>query len=117
MTPPSSWASASASADLPLVVGPAISTARVLSGMTSVATLISSTSALDDAALERARAALPAPGETRWLDPGVAADIFFTAGRENNSRSLADRIRTLLAERAVDVVVQATTRRRKRLFV
>jgi len=85
--------------------------------MSSVATLISSTSALDDAALARARAALPSPGEKRWLDPGVAADIFFSAAGENDNRSLADRVRALLAERAVDVVVQVTASRRKRLFV
>jgi phosphoserine phosphatase len=85
--------------------------------MNSVATLISSTSALDDMAIEHARAALPAPDRPRWLDPGVAADILFSAGNENNNRLLADRVRAALAERAIDVVVQAAAGRRKRLFV
>ena len=67
MTPPSRSASASASADLPLAVGPAISTAlcrvhrgRSVHRMTHVATLIANpaTPALDDAALDaRARGA------------------------------------------------------------
>src|SRR6516164_2125790 len=93
MTPSSSSATADANADLPLAVGPAISTARVLSGMTSVATLISPTRALDDAALKRARAALPEPGAPEWLDPGIGADILFNAGSENDNRCLADRVR------------------------
>src|SRR5271166_2532148 len=116
MTPSSSSAMASASADLPLAVGPAISTARVVS-MASVATLISLNRALDDAALEHARAALPAPGKPEWLDPGVAADIVFNAGSENDNRSLADRVRGALAGRPIDVVVQNAAARRKRLFV
>jgi phosphoserine phosphatase len=85
--------------------------------MTSVATLISRDRALDNAALQHARAALPAPGEPKWLDPGVAADIVFNAGSENDNRSLADRVRDALAGRPVDVVVQNAAGRRKRLFV
>jgi phosphoserine phosphatase len=85
--------------------------------MTSVATLISHDRALDSAALEHARAALPGPGEPEWLDPGVAADIVFNAGRENDNRSVADRVRETFAGRPIDVVVQNAAGRRKRLFV
>jgi phosphoserine phosphatase len=85
--------------------------------MISVATLISLNRALDDAALEHARAALPAPGKPEWLDPGVAADIVFNAGSENDNRSPADRVRDALAGRPIDVVVQNAAGRRKRLFV
>src|SRR5262249_51734578 len=103
MTPSSSSATASANADLPLAVGPAISTARLLSDMTSVATLISRDRALDGAALEPARAALPKPSEPDWLDPCVAADIVFNASGENDNRSLSDRVRHALAGRPIDV--------------
>ncbi len=85
--------------------------------MTSVATLISSASALDDAAIERARDVLPAPGEPQWLEPGVAADIFFTVTGENDNRLLVERVRTALGGRAIDIVVQGAAGRRKRLFV
>jgi phosphoserine phosphatase len=85
--------------------------------MTSVATLISPSRALDAAAIERTRAVLPAAGEARWLDPGVAVDIVFNAGSENDNRSLADRVRNALSDRPVDVVVQHAGARRKRLFV
>ena len=85
--------------------------------MTSVATLISRDRALDNTALKHARAVLPAPGEPEWLDPGVAADIVFNAGSENDNCSLVDRVRDALAGRPVDVVVQKAAGRRKRLFV
>jgi len=115
--PSSSSAIANASADLPLAVGPAISTARVRSGMSSVATLISPTSALDDAMLARARAVLPSSERAQWLDPGIAADIVFTDEAGNDNRVVADRVREAVAANAVDVVVQAALRRRKRLIV
>ena len=85
--------------------------------MTSVATLISHDRALDGAALEHARAALPEPAEPQWLDPGVAADIVFNAGSENDNRSVAERVREIFAGRPIDVVVQNAAGRRKRLFV
>src|ERR1700736_2745927 len=99
MTPSNSSAMASASADLPLAVGPAISTARVVSRMTSVATLISRDRALDNTALKHARAVLPAPGEPEWLDPGVAADVVFDADSKKDNTSLRERERTAVAGR------------------
>jgi phosphoserine phosphatase len=87
--------------------------------MTHVATLISNPAerALDGAAIERVRAALPNPGEPRWLDPGIAADIPFTAVAALDQRGLVDTARSALAGRPLDVVVQAQVHRRKRLFL
>ena len=89
--------------------------------MTHVATLIANPAsrALENVTVERARAALPGAGETRWLDPGIAADIPFTLS--NNSverqRAQAGELRRLLVARPIDVVVQRETSRRKRLFL
>jgi phosphoserine phosphatase len=86
--------------------------------MTLVATLISPTSALDDVALGRARAVLPGtPSAPEWLARGSAADIFFSAGDENDNRDTAERVREALEDRAIDVVVQKAAGRSKRLFV
>jgi phosphoserine phosphatase len=87
--------------------------------MTHIPTLISNPAApaLDDTALERARAALPHAQSPKWLDPGIAADIPFTPDGSHDQRALADRIRDALAGRPVDAVVQPTEHRRKRLFL
>jgi phosphoserine phosphatase len=87
--------------------------------MKLVATLISNPKqpALDDSVLVRARDALPMAGALAWLDPGVAADVPFTADEKNNNRSLAERVRDALAGAPVDVVVQPAERRRKRLLL
>ncbi|MBX9844954.1 MAG: phosphoserine phosphatase SerB [Xanthobacteraceae bacterium] len=87
--------------------------------MTHVATLISNPAApaLDDAVLARARAALPAAQDPVWLDPGIAADIPFTPAAADDQRALASPVRTMLAGRPADVVVQPRAHRRKRLFL
>jgi phosphoserine phosphatase len=87
--------------------------------MTFVATLISNPAApaLDAAAIERARGALPSPRAPIWLDPGVAADIPFNAPRENDNHALVERARAALAGAAVDVVLQPAPGRRKALFL
>ena len=87
--------------------------------MTFVATLISNPAApaLDAAVIERARGALPSPQAPIWLDPGVAADIPFSAPRENDNHALAERAREALAGAAVDVVLQPAAGRRKVLFL
>jgi phosphoserine phosphatase len=86
--------------------------------MTLVATLISPTSALDDVALGRARAVLPGtPSAPEWLAPDGAADIFFSAGDQNDNRAIAERVRAAFGDQAIDVVVQNVAGRRKRLFV
>jgi len=77
--------------------------------------------ALDTAVVERARAALPDAGGVRWLDPGIAADVFFTApdgrGEIAAQLALAGELRRLLDGQPIDVVVQPAEKRRKRLFL
>jgi phosphoserine phosphatase len=87
--------------------------------MTFVATLISNPAApaLDATVIERARGALPSPQAPIWLDPGVTADIPFSAPRENDNHALAERARDALAGAAVDVVLQQAAGRRKALFL
>jgi len=87
--------------------------------MTHVATLICNPAepALDDLALDSARAALPEPGPPKWLDAGIAADIPFTLPAGIDQRCIADRVRDALAGRPADVVVQTIAQRRKRLFL
>jgi phosphoserine phosphatase len=87
--------------------------------MTHVATLISSpgAAALDAAILARARAALPSPGEPRWLAERIAADLPFSPTDETDNRTWAERLREGLAGRPIDVVVQPNEDRRKRLLV
>jgi len=86
---------------------------------THVATLIAAphTLTLKDAAVARARAALPASAAVVWLDPGIAADINFTPTGKGDGRRLADDVRAALDSAAVDVVVQPLAHRRKRLFL
>src|SRR5262245_47706979 len=91
--------------------------------MSLVATLISNPAAeaLDAAAIERARGALPAAQPPVWLDPGIAADIPFTGDAANPqahlARASADRVRVALAGAPIDVVVQRADGRRKALFL
>src|SRR6185437_678497 len=89
-TPPVLCASSSASADLPLAVGPAISTALALVAseiepMSLVATLICNPNnpALDSTILDGARAVLPSSGPAERLFDEVAADIPFGDGSED----------------------------------
>src|SRR5271155_5541723 len=87
-TPSVFRASASANPDLPLAVGPAISTALLsLPGefMSLVATLIChpANPALDSTVLDGARAILPSAGPAQWLFDEVAADIPFGDGSED----------------------------------
>ncbi len=86
--------------------------------MTHVATLVSDPArpALDGATLERAAGALPRAGATRWLSPGVAADIPFEPASGQDARMLAEAVRAVLAAPA-DVAVQPLAGRRKRLLI
>jgi phosphoserine phosphatase len=87
--------------------------------MTHVATLICDPCAppLGEAAVVRVRAALPGASEPRWLASGIAADLFFTPDPGASDRSTTDALRPLLGDDPVDVVVQRTSHRRKRLLV
>ncbi len=85
--------------------------------MTCVATLITQAIALTPTAVDRVAAVLPAAGEPRWLDPGVAADIPFAPPPGSGNPRWAEAARATLADAPVDVIVQANVHRRKRLLV
>src|SRR5450755_936323 len=126
MTPPVFCASASASADLPLAVGPAISTA-LLSGpseftrMSLVATLICNPAdpALDSTVVDGARAILGQPGPAQWLFDEVAVDIPFDSRIDGPGglRAIEDRLRAARGDLPIDIVVQPRAARRKKLFL
>src|ERR1700678_318192 len=120
-TPPVFRANASASTDLPLAVGPAISTALVSwprEFMSLVATLIChpANPALDSTVLDGARAILPSAGPARWLWDEVAADIPFGDGSEDIGAT-AERLRAAREDLPIDIVVQPVIARRKKLFL
>jgi len=87
--------------------------------MTYVATLISNPAApaLDAGVLRRTRDVLYAAQEPVWLDPGIAAEIVFTPGADSDRRGVSDILRATFASEAIDIVVQRTGNRRKKLFL
>jgi phosphoserine phosphatase len=87
--------------------------------MSHVATLVSNPkqAAVDTAAIAKARTLLPNAISENLLKPGVAADIFFAPGPDAQERDLSDLVRAALAPAPIDVVVQETKYRRKKLFV
>jgi phosphoserine phosphatase len=97
--------------------------------VTHVATLIVDPAApiLEETHARRAAEVLPGLGELRWLAPGVALDLPFAPGvaldlpfapgaGEANDHILA-RLRDALAHEPIDIVVQRSVGRRKRLLV
>src|SRR5436309_15510233 len=116
-TPSRSCANSSASADLPLAVGPAISTALTVSAsfvtlltrytsiaqaMSLVATLICNPASpsLDSTVVDAVRAILPGSGAARWLFEGVAADIPFANPEDRGA--VIKRLREALGDLPVD---------------
>ena len=87
--------------------------------MSHVATLVSNPvrPAIDAAAIAKARALLPNAVSETVLKSGVAADIFFAPGPDAQERELSDLVRAALTPAPIDVVVQETKYRRKKLFV
>jgi phosphoserine phosphatase len=83
--------------------------------MNNVATLIAPAGRLDAGTLTRARAALPDAGEPRWLAERTAADIPFSLSAGVDQPSVAAQLRRLIG--GIDVVVQASANRRKKLFL
>ena len=121
MTPPVFRANATASADLPLAVGPAISTALASSVrelMSFVVTLICNpvNPALDSTVIDGARAILPSPRPAQWLFDEVAADIAFGDGSEDIT-AIAHRLREARGDLPIDIVVQPVAARRKKLLL
>ena len=83
-----------------------------------VATLIADPirSALSDALIARAAQALPGFAATRWLEPGIAADLFFQG--DDAALSLAgERLHAVLAGEQIDAIAQSAHGRRKKLLV
>src|SRR5487761_2002380 len=126
-TPPAFCASASASADLPLAVGPAIRTALLLSPgeftqMSLVATLICNPAApaLDSTVVDGARAILPSAGAAQWLFDEVAVDIPFEGQppfEADDLHAIEQRLREVRGDLPIDIVVQPRAFRRKKLFL
>jgi phosphoserine phosphatase len=83
-----------------------------------VATLIADPlhSALSDAWIARAAQELPGFASAQWLDPGVAADLFFD-GDESALSPIRERLRTLLVGEPIDSIVQPAAGRRKKLLL
>src|SRR5438552_6943428 len=120
-TPPVFCANSSARADLPLAVGPAISTALLklseFACMSLVATLICNPAdpALDQTIVDGALAVLPSPGSAEWLFDEGAVDIPFD-GAEDIS-AIEGRLRQARGDLPIDIVVQPRAFRRKKLFL
>src|SRR5258705_2032620 len=120
-TPPVFWASSSARADLPLAVGPAISTALLkpneFACMSLVATLICNPAnpALDSTIVDGALAVLPSPGTAQWLFDEVAVDIPFAGS--DDVKAIEARLRQARGDLPIDIVVQPAAFRRKKLFL
>src|SRR6266699_2178540 len=117
-TPPVFCASSSANADLPLAVGPAISTALLFCSceftrMSLVATLICNPAdpALDSIVVDGAVAILPSPGHAQWLFDEVAVDIPFAGS--DDLRAIESRLRAARGDLPIDIVVQPRGFRRK----
>jgi phosphoserine phosphatase len=85
---------------------------------TFVATLVANPQqfALSDALIARAAQALPGFASTRWLDPEIAADLFFT-GDEPALALARAQLSAALAGEAVDGIVQPEAGRRKKLLL
>src|SRR5712675_1099890 len=120
-TPPAFCARVSASADLPLAVGPAISTAlprdSEFACMSLVATLICNPAnpALDSTIVDGALALLPSPGTPQWLFQEVAVDIPFAGS--DDVKAIEARLRQARGDLPIDIVVQPAALRRKKLFL
>src|SRR3954451_6460761 len=113
MTPRVRSASASASADLPLAVGPAIKASGGFAERMAIATVIAA-GRLDDRLIDRALGLLrevdPKASFSYWIDEGDAADLSFTGDLKSARWALA-------ALEPTDVVVQPDEPRWRRLLV
>jgi phosphoserine phosphatase len=85
--------------------------------MSHVATLIASRDLPDPAGLAARAAAALAGGTPHWLAPGIAVDIPFVAAPGSEDRVTAQRVRDIIGDNRVDVVVQPAAGRRKRLLL
>jgi phosphoserine phosphatase len=81
-----------------------------------VATLVANPqeSVLSDAAIARIAQALPGFASSRWLDPGIAADVFFEAQGADLGRTSSQAF--ALGE-TIDIIVQPARGRAKKLLI
>ncbi len=117
--PPQRRAIAIASADLPLAVGPAMSTALIVtlpgpSTCSSPRSFRPCQALVDDSLLSHLFATIPGLARSVRLDGEIAADVFAEA---DDARKLEAEIRLALAGGAIDIVVQPEATRRKALFL
>jgi phosphoserine phosphatase len=123
--PPVFCANSNARADLPLAVGPAISTALLkpneFACMSLVATLICNPAnpALDTTIVDGALAVLPSPGTAQWLFDEVAVDIPFDyqVKSPDDIKAIEARLQAARGDLPIDIVVQPVAFRRKKLFL
>src|ERR1700678_2774635 len=108
-TPRACSASASAAADLPLAVGPAISTASTLMGRSTVSFVLNVIA--EDAA--KLADEMRAFGEASWLAKGHAFDIAVTG----DGAAALVQARAIAGTRAADINLVAAERRRKKLLI
>src|ERR1700688_5057840 len=85
--------------------------------MSLVATLISNPAdpALDSTVVDGARGVLPPPGPAQWLFDEVAVDIPFE--HRDDIRAIEARLREARGDLPIDIVVQPSGFRRKKLFL
>src|SRR3954468_3357753 len=113
-TPPVFCANSSARADLPLAVGPAISTALLklseFACMSLVATLICNPTnpALDTTIIDGALAVLPSPGTAQWLFDEGAVNIpsDYKLKTRDATRAIEPRLQAARGDLPIDIVVQ-----------
>ncbi len=85
--------------------------------MSHVATLIASRDLPDAAGLAARAAGALGGGAPHWLAPGIAVDIPFVPAAGGDERVAAQRLRDIIGDLPVDVVVQPAAGRRKRLLL
>jgi phosphoserine phosphatase len=85
--------------------------------MSHVATLIASRDLPDPAEFAAHAANALGGGVPHWLAPGIAVDIPFVPAEGTEDRVVAQRVRDIIGDVPVDVVVQPAAGRRKRLLL
>jgi len=72
---------------------------------------------LDISHVAAAAASLPSASDPKWLSEGEACDIGFIADTQSAFVQAAEMVRQALAEFPIDIVLQPTNNRRKKLLV
>lgn len=90
-----------------------------MNSIAAVATLIANpaNANLSPAIVSAVNALLPDSGAVDWLAEAVAADIFFRLPSLQDRTPLQDKIRDSVADNKIDVILQPSAKRRKKLFL